>query len=262
MVSASASGPNPHSNPASLCPPPGAGSTDGQDLPCHAMRARASEASQHQSDRAHKLSAYHYFRIARSLSDCVLLALTEHVHGPHAVGLGELVEIARIMETAHAKARQEQERRSISPRRPKVYPPPVLPLPAHVSQSESTGLIARALPAEARRIRFITHALRGAAKAAASRTHQYCEPLPAPTACSGPELVCAQRNLFAPSRHRDCLSARCGRATRREARGANGRLEAKTRPPPAENAAVHSHTANNNNSFGAAAISFTSSRGW
>ena len=201
MVSASASGPNPHSNPASLCPPPGAGSTDGQDLPCHAMRARASEASQHRSDRAHKLSASHYFRIARSLSDCVLPALTEHVHGPHAVCLGENVEIARIVETAHAKARQEQERRSSSPRRPEVYPPPVLPLPAHMSRSVSRGLSAHALPAEFHQ----------------QHAYQY-EP---PTAW--PESVCALRREIAPSRHRDCLSARCGRSTRREGRGANGR---------------------------------------
>jgi hypothetical protein len=110
--------------------PTARGGVRGRPGPAVPRDARPSKASQHRSDRAHELCAYHYFRIARSLSDCVLLALTKHVHGPHAVGLRELVEIARIMETAHAKARQEQERWSISPRRPKVYPPPVLPLPA------------------------------------------------------------------------------------------------------------------------------------
>jgi hypothetical protein len=115
--------------------------------------------------------------------------------------LGELVEIARIVETAHAKARQEQERRSSSPRRPEVYPPPVLPLPAHMSRSVSRGLSAHALPAEFHQ----------------QHAYQY-EP---PTAW--PESVCALRREIAPSRHRDCLSARCGRSTRREGRGANGR---------------------------------------
>jgi len=60
------------------------------------------------------------------------LALSKHVHAPHAVRLGELVDVARIVEPANPKPRQEHERRPICPRRPVVYPPSVLPLPARV----------------------------------------------------------------------------------------------------------------------------------